>query len=95
MEELQGRVGNNPVWVQADQTTANDGVTPIIIGGRDWAGVWATDELGRPVRAVPRGGERTRELAYRAGVNMVMVAFTGNYKSDQVHTPILLERLGE
>lgn len=95
MDELQGRVSNNPVWVQADQTTANDGVTPIIIGGRDWAGVWATDELGRPVRAVPRGGERTRELAYRAGVNMVMVAFTGNYKSDQVHTPILLERLGE
>ncbi len=95
MDELQGRVSNNPVWVQADESTANDGVTPIIIGGRDWAGAWATDALGRPVRAIPRGGERTRELAYRAGVNMVMVAFTGNYKSDQVHTPILLERLGQ
>ena len=32
--------------------------------------------------------------AYRAGVNIVMVAFTGNYKSDQVHAPVLLQRLG-
>lgn len=94
MGELQGRSRNNPVWVQADASDAADGVTPLIIGGRDWAGAWATDELGRPLRPMPRGGERARELAYRAGINMVMVAFTGNYKSDQVHTPILLERLG-
>ncbi len=41
-----------------------------------------------------QGGERARGVAMRAGVNMAMVAFTGNYKLDQVHTPILLERLG-
>ncbi|MEM9617752.1 MAG: DUF4159 domain-containing protein [Pseudomonadota bacterium] len=95
MGDLQGRLRNTPVWVQADASAAADGVTPLIIGGRDWAGAWATDDLGRPLRPMPRGGERARELAYRAGVNMVMVAFTGNYKSDQVHTPILLERLGQ
>jgi Domain of unknown function (DUF4159)/Aerotolerance regulator N-terminal len=95
LPELQGRLRANPVWVQADASSANDGVTPLIIGGRDWAGAWATDQFGRPLRPMPRGGERARELAYRAGVNMVMVALTGNYKSDQVHTPILLERLGQ
>ena len=94
MSDLPGRLSNNPVWVQADTSGANDGVTPLIIGGRDWAGAWAADSFGRPVRPMGRGGERARELAYRAGVNIIMVAFTGNYKSDQVHTPILLERLG-
>ncbi len=88
---LYGRLRNNPVWVAAETAGANDGVTPVIIGGRDWAGAWAIDSFGRPMRAMPQGG--SRELAYRAGINMVMVAFTGNYKSDQVHTPILLQRL--
>lgn len=94
LPDLFGRQRNNPVWVAAEGGGANDGVTPVIIGGRDWAGAWATDSFGRPLRSMGQGGERARELAYRAGVNIVMVAFTGNYKSDQVHTPILLERLG-
>ena len=38
--------------------------------------------------------ERQREMAIRAGVNLVMYAMTGNYKSDQVHVRDLLERLG-
>lgn len=107
VDDLSGRTGENPVWVQAGDKGANggsngganDGVTPVIIGGRDWAGAWATDSFGRPLkpmgRSGGRSGERAREFAYRAGVNMVMVALTGNYKSDQVHTPILLERLGQ
>ncbi len=40
------------------------------------------------------GGARQRELSLRFGVNLVMVALTGNYKADQVHIPALLERLG-
>lgn len=95
LNTLNGRTNNNPVWVEADSSGSNDGVTALIIGGRDWAGAWAADSFGRPVRPMGAGGPRSRELAYRAGVNMVMVAFTGNYKSDQVHTPILLERLGK
>lgn len=94
LDALYGRMNDNPVWVEADSSGSNDGVTAIIIGGRDWAGAWAADRFGNPVRPMTSGGPRAREFAYRAGVNMVMVAFTGNYKSDQVHTPILLERLG-
>ncbi|WDI30441.1 DUF4159 domain-containing protein [Hyphococcus flavus] len=95
LDTLPGRMNNNPVWVEADSTGSNDGVTALIIGGRDWAGAWATDNFGRPARPMGAGGPRAREMAYRAGVNIVMVAYTGNYKSDQVHTPILLERLGQ
>ena len=40
------------------------------------------------------GEPRQREFAFRAGVNIVMYALTGNYKADQVHIPALLERLG-
>ena len=94
LTELPGRTIANPVWVE-DGASDNDGVTSLIIGGRDWAGAWAADDTGRPLLPMARavGGERAREYAYRAGINMVMVALTGNYKSDQVHTPILLQRL--
>jgi hypothetical protein len=38
---------------------------------------------------------RQRETGACAfGVNLVMYALTGNYKTDQVHVPALLERLG-
>ncbi|MEM9705060.1 MAG: DUF4159 domain-containing protein [Pseudomonadota bacterium] len=93
LQDLFGRSGAGPVWVQATGA-ANDAVTPLIIGGRDWAGAWASDDFGRPLLPSGPGGARRREMALRAGVNIVMVAFTGNYKSDQVHTPILLKRLG-
>ena len=41
------------------------------------------------------GGEVQREMALRFGINLVMYALTGNYKTDQVHAPALLERLGK
>ena len=55
------------------------------------------DRDGRPLLPVGRGfaGERQRELAHRFGVNLVMHVLTGNYKSDQVHVPALLDRLGQ
>ena len=75
----------------------NDGVTPVVIGANDWAAAWAVDGQGIPRFPVGRGyaGERQRELAYRFGVNLIMNVLTGNYKSDQVHVPALLERLGQ
>ena len=38
-------------------------------------------------------GEENREMANRFGVNLIMYVLTGNYKSDQVHVPALLDRL--
>ena len=59
--------------------------------------VAAEEQRHRPVddHAELPGGERQRELARRVGVNVVMYALTGNYKTDQVHIPALLERLGQ
>ena len=62
--------------------------------GNDWASAWATNSEGRPIAAVVPGGERQRETAYRFGVNVVMYTMTGNYKTDVVHAPALLQRLG-
>lgn len=107
IDSAPGRFAARDLWVEASPAveraegmpfrTLNDGVTPVVIGGADWASAWAVDDAGRRLRPVGRGsaGERQRELAYRFGVNLVMHVLTGNYKSDQVHVPDLLQRLGE
>lgn len=95
LNEFPGRFAGGQVWIQRDQDRANDSVSPVIIGGHDWAGAWAQDAQGRHPFAVMPGGTRQRTLAYRFGVNLVMYALTGNYKGDQVHVPLILERLGQ
>ena len=108
LQEFPGRYTSRDIWVEAAPPEAekiegmpfrnlNDNVTPVIIGGNDWAAAWAKDQRGQQMLPVGRGlaGERQRELAYRFGVNLVMYVLTGNYKSDQVHVPALLERLGQ
>ena len=108
LQDYPGRYTGRPVWVEASLEDAeaapgmpfrnlNDGVTPVVIGGNDWAAAWAVDERGNAIYPVGRGyaGERQREMAYRFGVNLVMHVLTGSYKSDQVHVPALLDRLGQ
>lgn len=95
LQDFPGRYDGATVWVQRDQDRTNDSVSPIIIGGHDWAAAWAIDAEGRNPYATIPGGDRQRTLAYRFGVNLVMYALTGNYKGDQVHVPAILERLGQ
>jgi hypothetical protein len=108
LQEFPGRWNDPAIWVEASPPDAaaaegmpfrdlNDGVTPVVIGGNDWAAAWAVDQFGVPLLPVGRGsaGEQQREWALRFGVNLVMHVLTGNYKSDQVHVPALLERLGQ
>ena len=92
LDGFPGRYTDQPVWVEKTPSDQNDAVSSVIVGGNDWAAAWALDETGSPMAEIP--GERQREMAYRFGVNVVMYALTGNYKSDQIHTPIILERLG-
>ncbi len=105
LQDFPGRWAKTPVWVEVSTpapeggrfANINDGVSPVIIGGNDWAAAWAVDADNRPMFPIGRGlaGNRQREMARRFGVNLVMYVMTGNYKSDQVHVPALLERLGE
>jgi hypothetical protein len=108
LQDFPGRYSGGTVWVEAAPPDAeqkdgmpfrnlNDGVTPVIIGGADWAAAWAVDDNGIAMFPVGRGyaGEKQREIAFRFGINVIMHVLTGNYKSDQVHVPALLERLGQ
>ncbi|HEY0525113.1 MAG TPA: DUF4159 domain-containing protein [Stellaceae bacterium] len=95
LQEFPGRWSGGTIWVEPVEDRVNDGVSTVIVGGNDWAGAWATDAQGRPANAVVPGGEPQREMAYRFGVNLVMYCLTGNYKTDQVHVPAILERLGQ
>jgi len=95
MQEFPGRWSGGQLWVEPTEDRINDGVATVIIGSSDYAAAWAIDDQGRGLYAVVPGGEPQREQAWRFGVNLVMYALTGNYKSDQVHVPAILERLGQ
>jgi hypothetical protein len=108
LRDFPGRHQSRDLWVEAAPANSarpdgqpfrnlNDGVTPVVIGGNDWASAWAMRRDGSLLAPIGQGvsGNHQRELAFRFGVNLVMYVLTGNYKSDQVHVPALLERLGQ
>ena len=104
LKDFPGRYSGGRMWVQATPpekketgrpVRAGDGVSPIIITGNDLAGAWAVDDNGAPLLPTVPPDPEQREHAFRVGVNLVMYMLTGNYKSDQVHIPALLERLGQ
>ncbi|MCI4643256.1 MAG: DUF4159 domain-containing protein [Hyphomonadaceae bacterium] len=97
ISDFPGRYSRRPLWIETageEGRVSGDGVSRLFIGDADWVGAWAIDENARSMFSVD-GGDDQREMAYRFGVNLVMYVLTGNYKSDQVHIPALLERLGE
>jgi hypothetical protein len=107
LRDFPGRFNSGQLWVEAlpaanedDEASrrparGGDGVSSIIITSNDLAGAWAMQADGQPMLPMVEGEPRQRELAFRAGVNIVMYTLTGNYKADQVHVPALLERLGQ
>ncbi len=103
IDELPGRHAAGRTWIEAlppvpdgeeRPARAGDGISPIVITGNDLAAAWAVDRDGNALYPVS-GTERQREMAMRGGINLVMYALTGNYKTDQVHVGPLLERLGQ
>jgi hypothetical protein len=87
LRSFPGRAQAAQLWAESSSAASSrDGVAAIFIGDGDWASAWS-GQAGV--------SDRQRELSLRFGVNMVMVALTGNYKADQVHVPALLERMGE
>lgn len=110
LRDFPGRFNSGQLWVEAltvdkdeeeiDEKTkrparGGDGVSSILITSNDFAGAWAMRPDGQQMLPLVGGEPRQREMAYRAGVNIVMYTLTGNYKADQVHVPALLERLGQ
>jgi hypothetical protein len=104
LDNFPGRYNESPLWVEQVLDTVSgqdrpvrtgDGVTPILITGNDFASAWALTADGLAVYPTEGGDQDQRVMSLRAGVNIVMYTLTGNYKSDQVHIPSLLERLGQ
>jgi uncharacterized protein DUF4159 len=104
LRSFPGRWDGGQLWVEAEAPRDSDqgrlarrvdGVSSILITSNDFAAAWALDDRNQPLYPVVPGGERQRDWAFRAGVNIVMYALTGNYKADLVHMPALLERLGQ
>jgi hypothetical protein len=103
LNDFPGRYAGGPLWVQSTDTEeradrpaqAGDGVSTILITENDFAGAWATDANNTFLLPTVPSDPLQREMAYRAGINIVMYTLTGNYKADQVHVPALLERLGQ
>ena len=95
LNHFPGRWTGGTVWVERRGGRHNDGVSSVIIGSHDWAAAWAREKNGLPMFPVVPNGERQREYAFRFGVNWIMYAMTGNYKTDQVHVPSIIERLGQ
>ena len=98
MQSFPGRYDQGALWVEKSDAASSataDGISSIIIGSNDYASAWVISDMGEGSYATSSGSDRQRELAFRAGINIVMYALTGNYKADQVHVPALLERLGQ
>lgn len=96
IQTYPGRWADGKIWVEADNRgSARDGVTGVIVGSNDWASAWAKDDKGRSLAVIEDDIPRQREFAYRFGVNLAMYALSGNYKADQVHAAVLIERLGQ
>ena len=93
LSDFPGRWQGGKIWIEAGNGRVNDGVATIMIGSNDYAGAWAVDQRGRGLMPVSPGGETQREMAFRFGVNLVMVALTGNYKDDAVHLQDIMQRL--
>lgn len=104
LAEFPGRYAGSPLWVEALEpqqegetrpVRGGDGVSGILITANDLASAWAVDETGNPLYPTVPNDPGQRDHAFRTGVNIAMYVLTGNYKSDQVHIPALLERLGQ
>ncbi len=107
LAQFPGRYSGGDLWVEqlpdspdkfsnaARPVRTGDGVSSILITGNDFAGAWAINRQNMPMFPIVPPNPIQREIAFRVGVNLIMYAMTGNYKSDQVHIPALLERLGQ
>jgi hypothetical protein len=93
--DYSGRFTGAPVLIATPPALDADGVTPIIVSQNDWAGAWARDASGEPEQTPLPGAEDQRVVADRFGINLVIYALTGSYKSSPNAAPALLDKLGQ
>jgi hypothetical protein len=88
LRQLDGQPGLSDTLLLA-RAAAGMEVAPALLARRNWAVAWSDVSLG-DMQAKGDG-----EMAIRSGINLVIYAFTGQYKADQVHMPAIMQRLGQ
>jgi hypothetical protein len=66
--------------------------TPVIYSQNDLSGAWARDSFGRFIHPCTPGGEAQRNLAFKAGINIIIYSLTSDYKKDLIHHPFIKKR---
>ncbi len=89
LDAFPGLETSGTIWLDASAERRHDNVSGVIVTGNNWAGAWASSLMGSSRNSMQI------EHARRVGVNLVMYALTGNYKSDQMHVRALLEKMNE
>ena len=94
LKDFPGRFADRDFWVEPEESSIYDGVASVLFGSNGWAYAWAADDTGAPLYPCTPGGEPQREHAIRFGVNLALYALTGTYKTDQMNTAKLLQKMG-
>ena len=66
--------------------------TAVIISSNDLLGAWERDRFGTWRFECEPDGDSQREMAFRLGVNVLMLATCLDYKEDQVHIPFIMKK---
>lgn len=85
VSRLRGTYDYSSLMVETTKNDGTESISSVIIGENDWAGAWAGQNLPPD--------SREREMAIRAGINMVFYALTGNYKIDQARILNTMDKL--
>jgi hypothetical protein len=88
LDAAPGRLLNKPQLAAASLGKR----AAVLYSQNDLAGAWSRTEAGDFEFDVSPGGEAQRELAIRAGINVLMYALCLDYKDDAVHLPIILNK---
>lgn len=83
-----GRVPSQPFL----EGISVEGRLAVLVSTNDLAGAMSKDDFGQWEYDVGLGGDATREMTFRLGVNIVMYALCLDYKDDQVHVSYILRR---
>lgn len=76
LDHLRGTFDYNAnILVEESGPVGSEIVSSVIIGENNWAAAWAGMTLAK--------GSPEQDQSLRAGVNIAMLALTGNYKADQ------------
>jgi hypothetical protein len=88
---LERHGGRVPTRAYLEGLSIN-GRLSVILSANDLGGAMSRDDFGQWEYDVGPGGQVTREVSFRLGINIVMYTLCLDYKEDQVHIPFILKR---